>query len=251
MQTSARKKKYAIVAGSVLVLTALGVTQANASPAHAPAKFTGLATALSTAPATAGSSDTALPQLAAGTQNRRPRPRPTRTATPTPAATPTPTPTVTPTVAPSATPTPTPGSTDPLAQQVLDQINEARAAIGLPAYTMEPGLVASAALHNQVMLSGCGLSHQCPGEAGLGERITAQGVRWNAAGENIGYGGPVQANDEAIVAMAKRLTSSMLAETPPNDGHRKNLLSTTFHRVGVAIIRDASGKVWLTQDFAN
>ncbi len=245
MQTSARKKKYAIVAGSVLVLTALGVTQANASPAHAPAKFSGLATALSTEPVTAGSVDAALPQAANQGRNHRPRPRPTRTAAPA-----TPTPAATPTAIPPS-PTPTPGSTDPLAQQVLDQINEARAANGLPAYTMEPGLVAAAALHNQQMLSGCGLSHQCPGEPGLGERITAQGVRWNAAGENVGYGGPVQANDAAIVAMAKRLTSSMLAETPPNDGHRKNLLSSTFHRVGVAIIRDASGKVWLTQDFAN
>jgi uncharacterized protein YkwD len=235
VQTSARKKKYAIVAGSVLVLTALGVTQANASPAHAPAKFTGVATALSTAPPTDASAGQRTAEYR-GTA-RRPRPRPT-------ASTPT-------TPAPTPTPTTPPGSVDPLAQQVLDQINEARAAAGLPAYTMEPGLVASAALHNQQMLGGCGLSHQCPGEAGLGERITAQGVRWNAAGENIGYGGPVPATDQAIVDMAKRLTSGMLAETPPDDGHRRNLLSSTFHRVEVAIIRDSAGRVWLTQDFAN
>jgi len=31
--------------------------------------------------------------------------------------------------------------------------------------------------HNALMAGGCGLSHQCPGEAGLGDRFTAAGAR--------------------------------------------------------------------------
>lgn len=156
-----------------------------------------------------------------------------------------------PTKPPSATTSssaPATDSTD-LAQQVLAQINAARKSAGVPALTMSTGLVRSAAAHDKVMSGGCGLSHQCPGEADLGKRISAQGVTWTAAGENIGQGGPEPATGEAIVSMAKQLTADMLAETPPNDGHRKNILSTSFKHVGIALYRDSKGTVWMTQDF--
>lgn len=42
----------------------------------------------------------------------------------------------------------------------------------------------------------------------------------------------------------------MYAETPPNDGHRRNILSTTFVDVGVDVIDDRThGRIWLTTDF--
>jgi uncharacterized protein YkwD len=136
-------------------------------------------------------------------------------------------------------------------QQVLKLINQARAAQGLPAYTITSGLTSSAGAHDQTMAGGCGMSHQCPGEAELGARETAAGVQWNAAGENIGYGNGVSASAQDIAAMAVSLTQDMLNETPPNDGHRKNILSSEFTHIGIAVHRDASGTVWLTQDFSN
>jgi uncharacterized protein YkwD len=138
-----------------------------------------------------------------------------------------------------------------LAQAVLDQINAARNAEGIPALTMSDGLVRSALIHNKVMASGCGLSHQCSGEPDLGKRISAQGITWKDAGENIGQGGPEPDTAEAIVAMAQQLTSDMLAETPPNDGHRKNILSRKFLHAGISLYRDSRGTVWMTQDFAS
>ncbi|WP_051967303.1 CAP domain-containing protein [Kitasatospora mediocidica] len=134
---------------------------------------------------------------------------------------------------------------------MLALINQARAAQGLPAYTLDAGLIRSAAGHNQVMSSGCGLSHQCPGEDAFGKREQAQGVSWTSAGENIGDGGPVASTDQAISAMAVGLTQSMLDEKAPDDGHRRNILSPDFTRVGIAVLRDASGTVWMTQDFAS
>ena len=101
------------------------------------------------------------------------------------------------------------------------------------------------------MASGCGLSHQCPGEAALGARETAAGVIWTAAGENIGEGGPVADTDAAIAQMAVSLTQSMLNEQPPDDGHRMNILSSTFTHIGITVYRGSSGTVWLTQDFSN
>lgn len=121
----------------------------------------------------------------------------------------------------------------------------------LRALTVTSGLDASSSAHNLRMADGCGLSHQCPGEPALGDRETAAGVGWTAAGENIGEGGPVADTTAAIAQMAVGLTQSMLNEQPPDDGHRLNILSSTFTRVGIAVYRDGSGTVWLTQDFSN
>ncbi|MDX6343659.1 MAG: hypothetical protein QOH87_3797, partial [Trebonia sp.] len=137
------------------------------------------------------------------------------------------------------------------AAQVLALINRARAAAGLPALTVTAGLDASSSAHNLRMAGGCGLSHQCPGEPALGARETAAGVGWTAAGENIGEGGPVADTTGAIAQLAVGLTQSMLNERPPDDGHRLNILSSTFADIGIAVYRDASGTVWLTQDFSN
>jgi uncharacterized protein YkwD len=137
------------------------------------------------------------------------------------------------------------------AAQVLTLINQARSAVGLPALTITAGLDASSSAHNLRMADGCGLSHQCPGEPALGQRETDAGVDWTAAGENIGEGSPVADTSTAIAQMAVGLTQSMLNEQPPDDGHRLNILSSTFTHIGIAVYRDSSGTVWLTQDFSN
>jgi uncharacterized protein YkwD len=136
-------------------------------------------------------------------------------------------------------------------QQVLALINQARAAQGLAPYTITSGLTTSSAQHNNLMAAGCGLSHQCPGEPGIGTRETSAGVSWSYAGENIGEGGPVSNSSQPIADMAVSLTQGMLNEQPPDDGHRRNILSSDFKHVGIAVCIDSSGTVWLTQDFSN
>ncbi len=156
-----------------------------------------------------------------------------------------------------ASPSPSPAATtapptqQTAADQVLALINQARAQAGLPAYSFLAGLNSSAAAHNARMADGCGLSHQCPGEPALGTRETDAGVKWTAAGENIGEGGPVSDTSAAIAQMAVGLTQDMLNEKPPDDGHRLNILSSTFTSIGIAVSIDSSGTVWMTQDFAN
>ncbi|WP_225448256.1 CAP domain-containing protein [Streptacidiphilus sp. P02-A3a] len=134
---------------------------------------------------------------------------------------------------------------------MLALVNQARAGQGLPPLTVTPGLQASAAQHDATMADGCGLSHQCPGEPALGRRETDQGVHWTTAGENIGDGGPVGDDSSATASTAVGLTRSMLAEKPPNDGHRANILSTGYTHIGISVVRDGSGTVWLTQDFSD
>jgi uncharacterized protein YkwD len=135
-----------------------------------------------------------------------------------------------------------------IVEEVLAHINAARADEGLPALKLDDDLSKASALHNKLMIEGCGLSHQCSGESDIGERFSAQGVEWRAAGENIGYGSSGNSTAE-IVKTADGLTDSMLAETPPNDGHRKNLLSKSFTRIGLSVVRDSKGLTWMTQDF--
>jgi uncharacterized protein YkwD len=221
------------------------------------AGFAGIASAQTTSPQTTSAQTTsarttpeprpAAQQVTAGTvQTRRHRPpRPTNTTSPAPT-----TPTATAPEATSPAPTTEAPTADTVIDQVLAHINAARTQAGLTALTLNADLARASELHNQLMIGGCGLSHQCPGEAGLGDRFTAQGVRWTSAGENIGYGS-AGSSQAAIVAAANGLTDSMLAEQPPNDGHRRNLLNTGFRQIGLAVDRDANGLVWMTQDFVN
>jgi len=154
--------------------------------------------------------------------------------------------------APSPAPSqPTPSASQPAASQVLAVVNQARAAAGLPAYAENPALDSTAAAHDALMAAGCGMSHQCPGEPPVGDRETAAGVQWTAAGENIAMAGPIPDTASAAAQEAAALTQGMLNETSPDDGHRLNMLSSTFTQIGIAVIHDSSGAVWLTQDFAN
>lgn len=156
----------------------------------------------------------------------------------------------------SSAPATAPGGASPSQQgtpadQVLALINQARSQNGLPALTFSSGLNTSASQHNLLMAQGCGLSHQCAGEPAIGDRETAAGVHWTSAGENIGEEGPISDDTSDIAQAAVALTQDMLNEQPPDDGHRKNILSSSFAHIGIAVYRASSGTVWLTQDFSN
>ena len=130
------------------------------------------------------------------------------------------------------------------AAAVLDRLNAQRASHGLPALRSNAKLVAAAHAHNLKIAAADQLSHQLPGEAGLGERISAAGYSWSAVGENVGV------STDRSPAGVLSLQDLMYNETPPNDGHRRNILSPSFTEVGVDVIEDtAHGKVWLVTDF--
>jgi uncharacterized protein YkwD len=135
------------------------------------------------------------------------------------------------------------------AAQVLTLINQARVNAGLPPYQLSIGLDTAAVGHDLKMADGCGLSHRCKAEPGLGRRETLAGVHWNQAGENIGEAGRVTSQAQ-ITAEALTLTHEMLDETAPNDGHRQNILSRSFRYIGIAVTEDSTGTVWMTQDFS-
>ena len=147
---------------------------------------------------------------------------------------------------PATTTTSTPTSQErQLATYVFGLINHDRAAKGFSPYAWSNALAGGAHLHNLRMVAYGQLSHQTPGEPDLGTRVTNDGIHWSTMGENVGmasYPDPQQ----GVLAIHQ----GMMAERPPNDGHRQNILSTSYNLVGIDVLIDSKNQVWLTEDFA-
>jgi uncharacterized protein YkwD len=246
--SAAARFRYTLVAGATAVVIGTGFTVVGLQR-HAGADTQLPRAADVPLAATVSPSSSADPQPTSlapspSATSASPKPRPTSKS-------PAPKPTT-----PKATKTPKKSKVtvvatdDSVLGQVLAHINAARADAGLSALTLDDNLSKASALHNQLMINGCGLEHQCSGEEGIGPRFSAQGVQWTSAGENIGFGSS-GGSDAEIIKAANGLTDSMLAEKPPNDGHRKNLLNTGFKHIGLSVVRDSKGITWMTQDFVN
>ncbi|SRR6266567_1824943 len=132
-----------------------------------------------------------------------------------------------------------------LSQRLFTQINHNRAANHLNALTWNNTLAKGARLHSQKMLK-CGLSHACPGEPQPCDRVQQEGIQYMACGENVGT-----ATYPTTWAGVQAIDQGMMSEVPPEDGHRKNLLSGDFHQIGIGIIIASNNTVWVTEDFAN
>lgn len=131
-----------------------------------------------------------------------------------------------------------------LRADLLRQLNAERHAHHLAALHSSPRLDLSARRHTLLMDARRTLSHQLPGERSLGARVSATGYVWRALGENIGWTSDTTARGVAA------LQSAMYRERPPNDGHRKNILSTTYRQIGVGVVYDArQHRIWITEDF--
>jgi uncharacterized protein YkwD len=132
------------------------------------------------------------------------------------------------------------------ASSVLRMLNAERAAHHLPALGSSVALTSSARRHNLAMAAANQLSHQLPGEPSFTTRISQAGVAWHSAAENVGW------TTDRSTAGATGLQAAMYNEKAPNDGHRRNILSTSVRYVGIDVLIDSrTGKLWLTEDFAD
>ena len=132
-----------------------------------------------------------------------------------------------------------------IGRAVTHLLNYERAAHSLPALSFDEDLRLAARWHNLAMARYNTLSHQLPGEASFGTRITRAGYQWTYIGENIGWTSVM--TQTGVLALQR----SMYNETAPNNGHRLNILSRSAHNVGVDVHSDPSGKMWITTDFGS
>lgn len=118
-----------------------------------------------------------------------------------------------------------------IAQRVLDLTNAERSRAGAPALSLHPQLMAAAQNHTNLMAERNEITHQFPGQPGVGDRISQAGYRWRTFAENVAQG---QSSPEQVV--------SSWMNSP---GHRENLLNPEFQHLGVGYAND----FW-TQKFA-
>jgi uncharacterized protein YkwD len=255
-----KRAKYTIAGAAALALTSAGLATAalsgNANAdrlsqqrAVAAQNLTGTeetpgASALPSAAASSAAPQVGEPaQAPAGGPGAGPSASPPAPAPPRPKPKPVPKPKPKPRPRP-----PVPPAVDgTVGAQLLVYINTKRAAKGLYAYKLSPGLVRAATLHSQCMAAEQRLSHLCNGEKPIGERFI--GVPWRGASENAGQENASNSN-ASILAAVERSTDSMLGEGP-GGGHFENLMSNSSKLIGIGVLRDSGGKIWLTQDFVN
>lgn len=132
-----------------------------------------------------------------------------------------------------------------LAQTLLTALNAAREQAGLTPLSWSANLQRSAAGHNLAMARANQLTSRVGDEPALGVRQANQGVAAGYAAESS-----ICAQSTSLGA-ALAMQQLILAEQPPADSRRQNLLSGAVSAVGIDILLDpAHGRVWLTEDFA-
>lgn len=140
---------------------------------------------------------------------------------------------------PAETPTvsaPVPPKTEQLAQsavtsmeqQVVDLVNSERAANGLPALMLDETLSGYARIKSQDLHDNRYFDHQSPTYGSPFDMMRSFGITYAYAGENI--------------AMGYFSAESVVNAWMNSSGHRANILSANFDRIGVGYVAD--GGYW-------
>lgn len=124
-------------------------------------------------------------------------------------------------------------SNDKPEQYLLQRLNQERQIAGLPALQWDSHLAQAAVAHARLLAKHEELSHQFPGESPLMRRIAGTGLRFTTSAENVAA---VEFADDAHVGWMH------------SQGHRANMLSPEYNRVGIGIVR--KGQLYIAQDFA-
>lgn len=120
------------------------------------------------------------------------------------------------------------------ADAMLRMLNAARVAEGAKALARDATLDRLAKAHSDEMAKVRMIGHDV-GTGDPSQRIKAAGVKARIAGENVASAASPQNAHRALWA---------------SPSHRSNMLSGEFTRVGIAVVKDAEGRVWVTELFA-
>lgn len=143
---------------------------------------------------------------------------------------------------PAPAPTPAPAESTNTAvssyeQKVVELVNVERTKAGLPALKLDTAMSDVARMKSKDMATNNYFAHQSPTYGSAGDMLTKFGINWSAWGENIASG---QRTPEAVVTAWMN-----------SSGHRANIMSTNFSRIGVGYVTNANGTPYWTQMFAN
>lgn len=141
------------------------------------------------------------------------------------------------TPAPAPAPTNTNTSVSSYEQKVVELVNVERQKSGLSALKLDSSMANVARMKSKDMADNNYFAHQSPTYGSAGDMLSKFGIKWSAWGENIASG---QKTPEAVVTAWMN-----------SPGHRANILSTNFGRIGVGYVTNSNGTPYWTQMFAN
>ena len=113
-------------------------------------------------------------------------------------------------------------------------LNSDRSRYNLPALPIDPALSSIARIKSQDMLANGYFAHTSPTYGDVRDMLTHFGYPYTAAGENI-----------ARYATLDKAQAALMS----SPGHRRNILSSAYTKVGVGVALSAQGHVYLTQIF--
>ena len=113
-------------------------------------------------------------------------------------------------------------------------LNSDRRRYGLAPLTLDTALCRIARIKSMDMRDNQYFSHTSPTYGDVRSMLQALGYEYQAASENIAHHATVEKAQAAFLS---------------SPGHRKNVLSSAYTRVGLGIATDPQGYVYLTQIF--
>ncbi len=122
-------------------------------------------------------------------------------------------------------------------QKVVELVNIERQKNGLSALTLDSKISNVARTKSKDMAANNYFAHQSPTYGSAGSMLKQFGVNWSAWGENIASG---QRTPEAVVSAWMN-----------SEGHRANILSSNFSKIGVGYATNSNGTPYWTQMFTN
>jgi uncharacterized protein YkwD len=123
-----------------------------------------------------------------------------------------------------------------LEAQMLELVNQERAAAGLKPLTPDPELTEVARAHSADMFARGYFAHVSPDGQDPFDRMTRAGVTFRTAGENL------------ALAPTVRVAHTGLMNSP---GHRANILRPAFGRLGIGIVDGGYRGLMVSQEFRN
>jgi uncharacterized protein YkwD len=156
-------------------------------------------------------------------------------------------------VLPFLAPAPQPRPQDPvpaIRARLINQINAHRRTYGLTPLTLDTIAQRAAQFQAQDMESNGVMRHQDSNGRTPMARYTAFGGHASLYGENVAfYGDAISESDAAWQAVVK-LDDMMMAERPPTDGHRENILSPDYKAIGIGVALGPNG-LYIAEDFVS
>lgn len=119
-------------------------------------------------------------------------------------------------------------------QTLFTLLNEDRTRYGLNVLVLDPELCRLARLKSQDMADNNYFAHLSPTYDNVRSMLSSFGVSYRFAGENIARSRSVYHSNAAFLS---------------SEGHRRNMLSSSFTHVGIGVVENGYGFVTVTEIF--